>query len=193
MSRKKNPILRHRFNQKNKDIFTEINTSIDFDKFMFNEDIEGSIAHAEMLSKQKIITVLEKNKITSGLKKILLEIKNNKFIFNSELEDIHMNIENRLQELVGDVAGKLHTARSRNDQVVTDLKLWLRKDIDLILTELKVLKKIIIKNAEKNIDIIMPGFTHLQTAQPISAGHYYMSYYEMFMRDTDRFIESRER
>ncbi|MDA9372812.1 argininosuccinate lyase [Pelagibacterales bacterium] len=193
MSRKKNPILRHRFNQKNKDIFTEINTSIDFDKFMFNEDIEGSIAHAEMLSKQKIITVLEKNKIISGLKKILLEIKNNKFIFNPELEDIHMNIENRLQELVGDVAGKLHTARSRNDQVVTDLKLWLRKDIDLILTELKVLKKIIIKNAEKNINIIMPGFTHLQTAQPISAGHYYMSYYEMFMRDTDRFIESRER
>ena len=104
-----------------------------------------------------------------------------------------MNIESRLQEIIGETAGKLHTARSRNDQVVTDLKLWLRKDIDLILSELKDLKKNTIKIAEKNIDVLMPGFTHLQTAQPISTGHYYMSYYEMFSRDTERFIETKKR
>ena len=193
MSRKKESILRNRFSKKNNDIFTEINTSIDFDKLLFNEDIEGSIAHAEMLAKQKIISTSEKNKIIKGLKKIQIEIKKNKFVFRSELEDIHMNIESRLQEIIGDTAGKLHTARSRNDQVVTDLKLWLRKDIDMILEELKILKKIIIKNAEKNINVLMPGFTHLQSAQPISAGHYYMAYYEMFMRDTERFIETRGR
>ena len=149
MSRKKESILRNRFSKKNNDIFTEINTSIDFDKLLFNEDIEGSIAHAEMLAKQKIISNSEKNKIIKGLKKIQIEIKKNKIVFRSELEDIHMNIESRLQEIIGDTAGKLHTARSRNDQVVTDLKLWLRKDIDMILEELKILKKIIIKNAEK--------------------------------------------
>ena len=193
MSRKKNSILRKRFNHKNNDIFTEINSSIDFDKFMFNEDIEGSIAHAEMLAKQKIIKVSEKNKILKGLKQIRLEISKNKFIFRPELDDIHMNIESRLQEIIGETAGKLHTARSRNDQVVTDLKLWLRKDIDLILSELKDLKKNTIKIAEKNIDVLMPGFTHLQTAQPISTGHYYMSYYEMFSRDTERFIETKKR
>ena len=193
MSRKKESIMRNRFSMKNNDIFTEINTSIDFDKLLFNEDIEGSIAHAEMLAKQKIITTSEKNKIIKGLKRIQIEIKKNKFVFKSEHEDIHMNIENRLQEIIGDTAGKLHTARSRNDQVVTDLKLWLRKDIDIILEELKILKKIIIKIAEKNINVLIPGFTHLQTAQPISAGHYYMAYYEMFMRDTERFIETRGR
>jgi argininosuccinate lyase len=193
MSRKKNTILRHRFSQKNKDVFTKINTSIEFDKFLFNEDIEGSIAHAEMLAQQKIVTIAEKNKIISGLKKILIEIQKEKFIFKPELEDIHMNIENRLQELIGDVAGKLHTARSRNDQVVTDLKLWLRKDIDQIVSELKYLKKTIIRLAEKNIEVIMPGFTHLQTAQPISAGHYFMAYYEMFVRDVERFKETKSR
>ena len=146
MSRKKNSILRKRFNHKNNDIFTEINSSIDFDKFMFDEDIEGSIAHAEMLAKQKIIKVSEKNKILKGLKQIRLEISKNKFIFRPELDDIHMNIESRLQEIIGETAGKLHTARSRNDQVVTDLKLWLRKDIDLILSELKDLKKKYNKN-----------------------------------------------
>ena len=131
MSIKKNK-LRNRFKKPVSAAFEKINSSIEFDKFLFNEDIEASIAHASMLGSQKIISVNDSNKIISGLKKIKSEIKNNKLKFDNQLEDIHMNIEYRLSEIIGDVAGKLHTARSRNDQVITDLKLWMKKDNVLI-------------------------------------------------------------
>ena len=146
-----------------------------------------------MLGSQKIISIQDSKKIINGLKKILREIKLNKFQFDSNLEDIHMNIESRLEQLIGEIAGKLHTARSRNDQVVTDIKLWMKKDNDQITKKIKILKQVLIKNAEKNINILMPGLTHFQTAQPISAGHYFMAYYEMFQRDYERFNQSKIR
>tara|TARA_B100001057_G_scaffold63068_1_gene56569 strand:+ start:497 stop:1849 length:1353 start_codon:yes stop_codon:yes gene_type:complete len=173
--------------------FERINSSIDVDNFLYNEDIEGSIAHAEMLAKQKIISLNESHKIIKGLKKIKSEIKNKEFIFRDDLEDIHLNIETRLFELIGDVAGKLHTARSRNDQVATDLKLWMKKDQISILKKIKKLKEVLIKSAKKNIKTIIPGLTHFQSAQPISAGHYFLAYYEMFKRDTIRFNDGLNR
>ena len=135
MSRKKINRLRERFKKGMATSFEKINSSIETDSFLYNEDIEGSIAHTEMLAKQKIISPSESSKIIRGLKKIKSEIKSNKFIFSDELEDIHLNIETRLFELIGETAGKLHTARSRNDQVVTDLKLWMKKD------QISILKK----------------------------------------------------
>ena len=171
MSIKKNK-LRDRFNKKSSESFININSSLENDKFLFEEDIEASIAHATMLSSQKIISNKDSKKIISGLKKIRTEIKNNKFIFDDNLEDIHMNIESRLEELIGDAAERLHTGRSRNDQVVTDLKLWMKKDNILISKKLKKLKSALLQVASKNILITFPGLTHLQTAQPISVGHF---------------------
>ena len=189
MSIKKNK-LRDRFNKKSSESFININSSLENDKFLFEEDIEASIAHATMLSSQKIISNKDSKKIISGLKKIRTEIKNNKFIFDDNLEDIHMNIESRLEELIGDAAERLHTGRSRNDQVVTDLKLWMKKDNILISKKLKKLKSALLQVASKNILITFPGLTHLQTAQPISVGHFFMAYFEMFNRDTNRFSDS---
>ena len=154
---------------------------------MFREDIEASIVHVEMLCKQKIITLKIKNKIIWGLKKISNEIIKKKFKFNSRYEDIHMNIENRLFEIIGEDAGYLHTARSRNDQVITDFKLWLRKANNEIIKNLTTTIKIIINNSEKHIYTVMPGFTHLKNAQPISLAHYLLAYVEMFNRDKKRF------
>jgi len=193
MSRKKTNKLRKRFKKKASSTFQKINSSLEFDQFLYQEDIQGSIAHAAMLGSQKIISIQDSKKIINGLKKILREIKLNKFQFDSNLEDIHMNIESRLEQLIGEIAGKLHTARSRNDQVVTDIKLWMKKDNDQITKKIKILKQVLIKNAEKNINILMPGLTHFQTAQPISAGHYFMAYYEMFQRDYERFNQSKIR
>ena len=193
MSRKKINRLRERFKKGMAPSFEKINSSIETDSFLFNEDIEGSIAHTEMLVKQKIISPSESTKIIRGLKKIKSEIKSNKFIFSSDLEDIHLNIETRLFELIGDAAGKLHTARSRNDQVVTDLKLWMKKDQMSILKKVKKVKSVIVQLAKKNIKTIIPGLTHFQSAQPISAGHYFLAYYEMFKRDTIRFSEALKR
>ena len=144
MSIKKNK-LRDRFNKKSSESFININSSLENDKFLFEEDIEASIAHATMLSHQKIISNKDSKKIISGLKKIRTEIKNNKFIFDDNLEDIHMNIESRLEELIGDAAERLHTGRSRNDQVVTDLKLWMKKDNILISKKLKKLKSALLQ------------------------------------------------
>ena len=189
MSIKKNK-LRDRFNKKSSESFININSSLENDKFLFEEDIEASIAHTTMLSSQKIISNKDSKKIISGLKKIRTEIKNNKFIFDDNLEDIHMNIESRLEELIGDAAERLHTGRSRNDQVVTDLKLWMKKDNILISKKLKKLKSALLQVASKNILITFPGLTHLQTAQPISVGHFFMAYFEMFNRDTNRFSDS---
>ena len=171
-------------------IFKKIGSSIDVDKRLFKEDIQGSIAHVEMLFKQKIISFKIKNKIIWGLNRIKNEIIKKKFNFNPNLEDIHMNIENRLFEIIGDEAGYVHTGRSRNDQVITDFKLWLRSSTGEIINELNNLIKIILKEAEKNIETIMPGFTHLKNAQPISFAHYLLAYVEMFKRDEKRFKNS---
>jgi len=168
-------------------IFKKVGNSIDVDKRLFREDIQGSIAHVEMLFKQKIISFKIKNKIVWGLNRIRNEIIKKKFNYNPNLEDIHMNIENRLFEIIGEDAGFIHTGRSRNDQVITDLKLWMRSSTNEIINILNDLIKIIIKNAEKNIETIMPGFTHLKNAQPISFAHYLLAYVEMFKRDKKRF------
>ena len=168
-------------------IFQKVGSSLSVDKRLFKEDIAGSIAHVEMLFKQKIITFKIKNKTIWGLNKIRNEIIKKKFIFNPKHEDIHMSIEKRLFEIVGDDAGFVHTARSRNDQVITDFKIWLRNSTNEIINLLNSSIKIIVKNAEKNIETIMPGFTHLKNAQPISFAHYLLAYVEMFKRDKQRF------
>ena len=168
-------------------IFQKVGSSLSVDKRLFKEDIAGSIAHVEMLFKQKIITFKIKNKIIWGLNKIRNEIIKKKFIFNLKHEDIHMSIEKRLFEIIGDDAGFIHTARSRNDQIITDFKIWLRNSTNEIINLLNSSIKIIVKNAEKNIETIMPGFTHLKNAQPISFAHYLLAYVEMFKRDKQRF------
>jgi len=173
-------------------IFKKVGSSIGVDKRLFKEDIQGSIAHVEMLFKQKIISFKIKNKIIWGLNRIKNEIIKKKFNFNSNHEDIHINIENRLFEIIGEDAGYIHTGRSRNDQVITDLKLWLRSSTNKILNQLNNLIKIIIKDAEKNVHTIMPGFTHLKNAQPISFAHYLLAYVEMFNRDKKRFQNNLE-
>ena len=190
---KSNQMWGGRFDSKPSDIMQKINQSIDFDKKLYKQDIAGSVAHATMIGDVGIITKVEAKKIISGLKQILSEIDLGKFKFRGDLEDIHMNIENRLSEIIGDVAGKLHTARSRNDQVATDFKLYIRDAIDTIDLLLKNLQINLIKKAEVNINTIMPGFTHLQTAQPISFAHHLMAYFEMINRDRSRLSDARKR
>jgi len=189
MSKNKNnqAIWNTRIKKKTSSIFQKIGSSLDVDKRLFKEDITTSIVHVEMLFRQKIISFKVKNKIIWGLNKIQNEIIKKKFIFNTKYEDIHMNIEKRLFEIIGEDAGYIHTGRSRNDQVITDFKLWLRSSTNEIINLLNSSIKIIIKNAEKNIETIMPGFTHLKNAQPISFAHYLLAYVEMFKRDKNRF------
>ena len=190
---KSNQMWGGRFESKPSDIMQKINQSIDFDKKLYKQDIAGSIAHATMIGEVGIITKDEAKKIINGLKEILSEIDSGKFKFRGDLEDIHMNIENRLSEIIGEVAGKLHTARSRNDQVATDFKLYIRDAIDSIDSLLKNLQINLVKKAEDNINTIMPGFTHLQTAQPISFAHHLMAYFEMINRDRSRLLDARKR
>ena len=180
-------VWKSRISKKNQSYFDKIGSSINIDKRLFNEDIQCSTVHVEMLHKQKIISFKVKNKIIFGLKKIKNEILKKKFIFDKKDEDIHMSIERRLFEIIGEDAGFIHTARSRNDQVVTDFKIWLKKSSDEIIKLINTLIKSILKNAEKNIYTVMPGFTHLKNAQPISFSHYLMAYVEMFSRDKKRF------
>ena len=168
-------------------LFQKIGSSLDIDKKLYKEDIVGSIAHVEMLFKQKIISFKIKNKIIYGLNRIEKEISKNKFQFNKKFEDIHMSIEKRLVELIGSDAGYIHTARSRNDQVITDFKIWIKNSSNEIDYNLNRVIKSSLKLAEKNIETIMPGFTHLKNAQPVSFAHYLMSYVEMFIRDKRRF------
>ena len=171
-------------------LFQKIGSSINIDKRLYKEDIAVSIAHVEMLFKQKIITFKIKNKIIYGLNKIEKEISKNKLEFNKKYEDIHMNIEKRLFQIIGEEAGYVHTARSRNDQVITDFKIWIRsatKEINVLID--KIIDSTL-KLAEKNVDTIMPGFTHLKNAQAISFAHYLMAYVEMFNRDKKRFINN---
>ena len=165
----------------------KIGSSIDIDKRLYKEDINGSIAHVEMLFKQKIISFRTKNKIIYGLNKIEKEISSKKFEFNKKYEDIHINIEKRLFQIIGEEAGYVHTARSRNDQVITDFKIWIKSANQKISVMLNNVIKNSINLAERNVDTIMPGFTHLKNAQAVSFAHYLMAYVEMFKRDKDRF------
>ncbi len=174
-------------------IMESINASIDFDKRMAVQDIAGSIAHATMLAKQNIITASDAEAIKEGLLTILSEIENGTFEYSKALEDIHMNIESRLKEIIGEPAGRLHTGRSRNDQVATDFKLWTRDQCDAIIEGLTELMKGLIDQADAGADTVMPGFTHLQVAQPVTWGHHMMAYVEMFARDRSRFLDARTR
>ncbi len=171
-------------------LFQRIGSSIEIDKRLYKEDITCSLAHVEMLFKQKIISFKVKNKIVYGLNKIEKEISNKKFEFNKKFEDIHMNIEKRLYQIIGEEAGYIHTARSRNDQVITDFKIWIKSATNEINISLGKIIKSSLKLADKNIDTIMPGFTHLKNAQAISFAHYLLAYVEMFSRDQKRFINN---
>ena len=176
-----------RIKNKTSPLFQKVGNSIDIDKRLYKEDIAVSIAHVEMLFKQKIISFKIKNKIIYGLNKIDKEILSKKFEFSKKYEDIHMNIEKRLFQIIGEEAGHVHTARSRNDQVITDFKIWIRSTTKEISVIIDKLIKNILRLAEKNIDTIMPGLTHLKNAQAISFAHYLMAYIEMFKRDQKRF------
>ena len=189
MTKNKNnqPIWSSRIKKNSNNLFRKVGGSLDIDKRLFNEDISASIVHTEMLFKQKIINFKIKNKIVWGLNRIKNEIIKKKFPFDRNLEDIHMNIEKRLFDLIGEDAGFIHTARSRNDQVITDFKIWLKKSTYEITKTLDALISTILKVADKNIKTVMPGFTHLKNAQPISFAHYMMAYVEMFKRDKKRF------
>ena len=192
MAKNKNnqAIWNTRIKKKASSLFQKVGNSIDIDKRLYKEDIQVSIAHVEMLFKQKIISFKIKNKIIYGLTKIDKEITNNKFDFNKSYEDIHMNIEKRLFQIIGEEAGYVHTARSRNDQVITDFKIWIKNSTNETNNNIKKVIKSTIKLAEKNVETIMPGFTHLKNAQAISFAHYLMSYVEMFNRDKKRFLNN---
>jgi argininosuccinate lyase len=192
-SKKSNKMWGGHFEYGPAEIMEKINASIDFDKKLYKQDIRGSIAHAKMLAKTGILKKYEVDLIISGLQKIEKEIHSGKFVFKRELEDIHMNVESRLRELIGDISGKLHTARSRNDQVALDFRLYVRDSIDVILGELEKLKTAFAKKAAANKQTIMPGFTHLQVAQPITFAHHMNAYVEMISRDISRIKDCRSR
>ena len=174
-------------------IMEAINASIGFDKRMAEQDIRGSRAHAAMLAAQGIITDSEAAAIREGLLTVLSEIQSGNFEFSTALEDIHMNVEARLKEIVGEPAGRLHTARSRNDQVATDFRLWVRDQFDAVEQGLLALINALLVQAEHGADWVMPGFTHLQTAQPVTWGHHMMAYVEMLGRDLSRVRDARKR
>jgi argininosuccinate lyase len=174
-------------------IMEEINASIDFDRHLYRQDIAASKAHAQMLAKQGIITADDAKKIAHGLDTIQSEIEQGSFTFKRALEDIHMNVESRLTELVGPAAGRLHTARSRNDQVATDFRLWVRDTIDNLEAALRDFQHALAEKAQAHSDTVMPGFTHMQPAQPVTFGHHLLAYVEMAARDRGRFADARKR
>ncbi|PRD40977.1 argininosuccinate lyase [Phyllobacterium phragmitis] len=174
-------------------IMEEINASIGFDRKLYAQDIRGSLAHAAMLAKTGIIAADDHDKIVDGLNTILSEIESGKFAFSRKLEDIHMNIEARLAELIGPAAGRLHTARSRNDQVAVDFRLWVKDELSKTASALKKLIEAFLERAEEHAATVMPGFTHLQTAQPVTFGHHCMAYVEMFGRDLSRVRDAIQR
>ena len=182
-----------RFSEATDSFVAEFTASVGFDQRFANQDIAGSIAHATMLAKAGIITEADKDQIVSGLTQIKQEIADGKFMWSVALEDVHMNVESRLTAIIGDVGKKLHTGRSRNDQVATDIRLYLRDQTDIILGLLKRLQTGLLDLASQHTDTIMPGFTHLQTAQPVSFGHHVMAWFEMLMRDSERLIDGRKR
>ena len=174
-------------------VMEEINASIDFDRRLYKQDIAGSRAHCNMLIAQGIISNADGHAILRGLDAVETEIANGDFAFDRGLEDIHMHVEARLHELIGDAAGRLHTARSRNDQVATDLRLWLRDALDEIDRGLDALQRALVDQAEIHVETVMPGFTHLQPAQPVTLGHHLLAYFEMFERDRGRARDCRKR
>ncbi len=174
-------------------IMEAINASIGFDRKLYAQDIRGSLAHSEMLAKTGIISTDDQEKIAHGLNTILKEIEDGEFAFSTRLEDIHMNIEARLAELIGPAAGRLHTARSRNDQVAVDFRLWVKDELLRVAEALKGLIAAFLERAEEHAATVMPGFTHLQTAQPVTFGHHCMAYVEMFSRDLSRVRDALER
>jgi argininosuccinate lyase len=174
-------------------IMEEINVSIDFDRRLYRQDIAASKAHAKMLAKQGIISAKDAKSIGQGLDAILAEIEAGKFTFQRALEDIHMNVENRLSDMIGPAAGRLHTARSRNDQVATDFRLWVRDSIDALDAAFAAYQLALAEQALVYADTVMPGFTHLQTAQPVTFGHHLLAYVEMAARDRGRFADARKR
>ena len=188
-----NPMWGGRFAAGPADLMEEINASIGFDRRLYAEDIAGSRAHCSMLVAQGILTREDGDAILAGLDRVLGEIERGEFTFDRGLEDIHMNVEARLRDLIGDAAGRLHTARSRNDQVATDLRLWLRDAIDGLDEETRALQAALIDQAEAHAASVMPGLTHLQPAQPVTFGHHLLAYVEMFGRDRGRLADARKR
>ena len=182
-----------RFSAGANEIMARINASIDFDRRMYRQDIAGSRAHCSMLVAQGILSEDDGRAILNGLDRIEQEIAADDFTFTAALEDIHMHVEARLAELIGEPAGRLHTARSRNDQVATDFRLWLRDEIDALDVALRELQAALLDRAEEHADTVMPGFTHLQAAQPVTMGHHFMAYVEMLGRDRERFADGRKR
>ena len=181
------------FSEPMSDLVKRYTSSVFFDKRLWQADIAGSLAHAEMLAAQGIISASDHASIQRGMAQITAEIESGGFEWKLDLEDVHLNIEARLTQLVGDAGKRLHTGRSRNDQVATDVRLWLRGEIDLIGDLLKELQISLVDVAEQNVDVILPGFTHLQVAQPVSFGHHMLAYVEMFARDADRMADVRRR
>lgn len=167
--------------------------SVDFDKRLYKHDIQGSIAHATMLAKVGVLSDAERDSIIDGLRAIQDEIEAGQFNWQVDLEDVHMNIEARLTDRIGITGKKLHTGRSRNDQVATDIRLWLREEIDVIVVELERLQRGLLDQAEQHAEVIMPGFTHLQTAQPVTFGHHLLAWFEMLCRDHERLLDCRKR
>lgn len=182
-----------RFSESPDALMEAINASIDFDKRLAFQDIEGSLAHAEMLAKQGIITTSDYEQIREGLLTIKSDIESGNFEFRRDLEDIHLNIEHKLRENIGEAGARLHTGRSRNDQVALDFRLWVRGQVDEICAHLKTLIAAFVAQAEAHTDTVMPGFTHLQVAQPVTWGHHMLAYAEMFARDLSRFEDARRR
>src|SRR6202048_5262170 len=182
-----------RFTERPDAIMEEINVSIDGDLHLYAQDIAASKAHAAMLAAQGIITKNDAKNIADGLDTILSEIGKGSFDFKRALEDIHMNVESRLGELIGPAAGRLHTARSRNDQVATDFRLYVRDTIDMTDAALAAFQRALVERALEHAGTVMPGFTHLQTAQPVTFGHHLLAYVEMAVRDRGRFADARKR
>ncbi|MDP2092338.1 MAG: argininosuccinate lyase, partial [Hydrogenophaga sp.] len=181
------------FSEPMSELVKRYTASVFFDKRLWMADITGSLAHAEMLAAQGIIGTEDRAAIERGMAQIRSEIEAGSFEWKLDLEDVHLNIEARLTQLVGDAGKRLHTGRSRNDQVATDVRLWLRSEIDLIADLLAELQTALVDVAEKNVDVIMPGFTHLQVAQPVSFAHHLLAYVEMFARDAERMADVRRR
>ena len=192
MTNKNKTVWSGRFKGSTSKSFQRIGASINVDKRLYEQDIFASKIHTQMLIKKKIIPSKEGKKILKGLEKIKGQIKKGKFVFKEKFEDIHLNIEKKLYELIGNSAGYMHTARSRNDQVVTDFKLWVKDSSLILIKELNSLMKNIVIKADKNVSTVMPGFTHLKNAQPVSFAHYLLAYYEMLKRDRKRFQNNLE-
>ena len=193
MSKETNQQWGGRFSEATDAFVARFTASVDFDKRLYRQDIQGSIAHARMLAKVGVLTEAERDDIIRGLSEIRIEIERGEFEWSVALEDVHMNIEAALTKKIGITGKKLHTGRSRNDQVATDIRLYMRDEIDLVVEEISRLQQGILELAEREADTIMPGFTHLQTAQPVTFGHHLLAWFEMLSRDYERFVDCRKR